>query len=76
LLNLFNCVVYLANVSLVHSGLVAKLFSPDVDIASQNLVLCLKIVVLGECSLQLVFKKLDFMLVFSHLGSSWPDGFE
>ena len=76
LLDLFNCVVYLTNVTLVNSGLVAKLFPPNVNIASQNLVLSLKIIVLGESCLQLVFKKLYFMLIFSHLGSGWPDGFE
>ena len=76
LLDLFNCVVYLTNVSFVNSGLVTKLFPPNVNIASQNLVLSLKIIVLGESCLQLVFKKLNFMLVFSHLGSDWPDGFE
>ena len=47
LLDLFNCVVYLTNVSFVNSGLVAKLFPPNVNIASQNLVLSLKIIVLG-----------------------------
>ena len=38
LLDLFNCVVYLTNVTLVNSGLVPKLFPPNVNIASQNLV--------------------------------------
>lgn len=45
LLNLFNCVVYLSNVALVNSGLVAKLFPPNVNFASQNLVLSLKIII-------------------------------
>jgi len=34
LLDLLNCVVYLSNVALVNSGLVSKLFSPNVDFAS------------------------------------------
>ncbi len=55
LLDLFNCVVYLANVSLVNSSLVAKLFPPNVNITSQDLVLSLKVIVLGESCLQLVF---------------------
>jgi hypothetical protein len=76
LFDLFNSVVDLTHISLVNSCLVAELLSPNVNLASQNLILCLKIIVFGQGRFQFIFKKLDFMLVLSHLGSCWSDSFE
>jgi hypothetical protein len=76
LLDLFNRVVNLTNVALVDSSLVAELLSPNVDLASKDFILSLEVIVLGQSCLQLIFKKLNFVLVLSHLGSGRSNRFE